>query len=80
MFTFRANAGHNPLELVPGSSISWIEKVVSSLFPVKHADPENCFIFIRASQPFVFLPGSILLMFVSGGMGIGGLVAGILVR
>lgn len=80
MFTFRANAGHYTLELVPGSSISWIEKVVSSLFTVKHADPENYFIFIRASQPFVFLLGSILLMFVSGGMGIGGLVAGILVR
>lgn len=78
IFRFKAETGRYHMELAPGSSISALEQVISSLVPVKDADPEKYAIMVRESQPFIHLLFGIILLLSSAFMIIGGLVMGIL--
>lgn len=78
IFRFRAETGRYHIELAPGSSVSSLERVISSLVPLKDADLDKYFIMVRESQPFINLFSGIILLVVSGLVIIGGLVMGIL--
>jgi len=78
LFKFSATAGKYQLELKEGSSVSLIERGVSSLFPLKMVDVENYYIQIRESQPFYYALFGISLITLAGLFIIGGLVFSIL--
>lgn len=78
LFSFRASPGTYKLEITEGSSITGIERIISTLFPFKEVNLDNYFIQIRESQPFYITATGILLIIFSGIMMIGGLVFAIL--
>ena len=51
LYSFDAQEGNFTLELAAGSSISSLEKAISSIIPGKKADPDHYFVQVREDQP-----------------------------
>ncbi len=78
LFTFSAEPGNYKLELMPGSSISGIEKIISAPVSGLKLNTKKYRLQVRESQPFYFMLLSIPLFTISGCGMIFGFVGGIL--
>jgi len=78
MFSFYATKGKYELQLVPGSSVSGLQKVLGKVVPLKMVDPEKYFIEIRESQSQFLTMLGIPMILLGVFTTIGGLVVGIL--
>jgi hypothetical protein len=74
LFTFYAPIGNFRLELSEGSSISQLEKSISSLIPGKEMEPGSYFIQIRENQPKYLVIVGIPLTILGFGFFIGGII------
>jgi len=75
LFTFKAEAGHYELKLVPGSSTSRFQAMVGDALPLADVDLNKYSIEIQKSQAQVFTILAIPLLL----LGIAGIVSGLVV-
>lgn len=78
LFRFSLSPGTYRLELAEGSSISALENAFIRRFPARKVDPDQYFIQVRETQPFIYVVIGILLMILAAFCIIGGLVIGLL--
>mgnify|MGYP003678076486 FL=1 len=78
LFTFKAEAGHYELKLVPGSSTSRFQAMIGAALPLVGIDLNHYSIEIQKSQAQVFTILAIPLLLLGIAGIIGGLVIGLL--
>jgi hypothetical protein len=78
MNRFSAEPGSYLLQIVEGSSVSFFERVFSSVIPGKPVNYSEYFIQVRESRPVYYILAAIPLFTLCGFCIIGGFVAGLL--
>ncbi len=73
---FSAEAGNYRLQVVEGSSVSWLERLVLKIFPAKPIDYSQYYLQVRESRPAYYIIAAIPLFVLCGFCIIGGFVAG----
>jgi hypothetical protein len=74
LFKFTAPAGNYRLDLDEGSSISLLEKSLTSYIPFKETDPANYFLQVRETRPKSLVVFGIPLTIIGFGCFIGGII------
>lgn len=73
---FSAEAGNYRLQIVEGSGVSWLERLVLKIFPAKPVDHSQYYLQVRESRPAYYIVAAIPLFILCGFCIIGGFVGG----
>jgi len=76
LYTFDADTGNYLLKMEPGSAISTFESTLSNFIPLITADRSDYYILIREKVSVGYLFSGILLLIISFGAIVGGLIFG----